>query len=518
MNKNIVYIMISFVILSVCACGGNENVTKPYNEGSALEYTEKVSEESKTETLINMTEEIIESDISEETDVFTYEMAVEFIKEADDSVHEFMGVTKEAGKNVYSEKEIYDNLEKYFEKSIIDYVLYVYQIIESESGYTYTPYDEYSNYWIDTSVDMTLVSETEGFMEIGVTFKHVWQNGLDEEIVPVRLEKMEKGWKITDISQWYNDFRYEYMPYILFDPPYFTEEIADELIKCFGTDEKENKVLLIADTDENGYILGESSERIISEDEIGGLSKYELFLAVQEIYARHGKKFSDPVLYWRFTGQDWYEPYHAVFSQETLSNVEERNIQLLIEKGRLGKEADSGYGSLYPVTDMEDRLVSEEEAACMVYRAFEMTDKVIAFDEKNLIEEESQDVIQVYSLGEYSDEEILRDYLSEWFDNEVFDYLTVIYSTWNGLYKENDGKYTISRECTYGGDAYVPYFFQKAVIQEADEEKLIVEMPFYYHGSSKTEPGKILFEKREENWIITFLSIPYYDELLQRKK
>ena len=55
-----------------------------------------------------------------------------------------------------------------------------------------------------------------------------------------------------------------------------------------------------------------------------------------------------------------------------------------------------------------------------------------------MIEEESQDVIQVYSLGEYSDEEILQEYMSEWFSNEVFDYLMVIYSTWNGLYKKAD--------------------------------------------------------------------------------
>ena len=497
--------MIFLITLGTCACGSRERTVQIQDMESELQQVEEVSKEPETEALDNPSEE----------DSFTYDEAVSFIIEADAAVHEFMGVTGDTRDTVYREEEIYEQLEKYFDESLIHYVLYVYQIRESESGYIYNPYDEYNNYWVDVSEDMTKLSENAESIEVGVTFKHTWQIRTDEEIVPVRLENTKDGWKNTSISQWYNDFRYEYMHYISFDPPYFTEEMAHELITCFGTDEEKNGASLIADTDENGYILAQSSERILSEEEISGLSKYELFLAVQEIYARHGKKFSDPVLYWRFTGQDWYEPYHDIFSEETLSEIEAENIRLFVKEGKLGEEADSGYGSLYPVMVMEEGAIAEEEAACMIYHAFEMAGQVITFDEKNLIEEESQDVIQVYSLGEYSDEEILQEYMSEWFSNEVFDYLMVIYSTWNGLYKGDDGKYTISREYTYGGNAYVPYFFRKAVIQEADENKMTVEMSFYYYGSNKTEQGEIIFEKRDNGWIITSLSVPYYDALYQ---
>lgn len=511
LNKSVIFIFIFSVIFCTCACGIRDKTTQSYYTENEPEYIEKAAE--KQEPLTNPIEGMQADGVSEkvETDAFTHEMAVAFIKEADNAIHEFMGDTQDAKNKVYSAEEIYGKLKEYFAESIIDYVLYVYQLKEGENGYTYTPYDEYDNYWIDTSKDMTKVSETEDVIEVGVTFKHVWQNGPDEESVPVRLEKIGGKWIITDISQWYNDFRYEYMPYISFDPPYFTEEMADGLIECFGTDEAGNRIVL--STDRKEYILSDSSERIISEEEVSELSKYELYLAAQEIYARHGKKFADPVLYWRFSEQIWYDPYHFVFSDEVLSEIEEENLKLIIEKGSLGKEAGINYGSLYPVTDTEEGAITEEEVSCMIYHAFEMADKVMAFDEKNLIEEESQDVIQVYSLGEYSDEEMLKRYLSDWFDEEIFDYLTVMYGTWTGLCKGDDGKYTISREGTYGGNAYVPYFFEKTVIKEADQEKLVVEMPFYYYGSMKTELGEIILEKRENKWLITSLSIPYYDEL-----
>lgn len=514
LNKSVIYIFIFSVVFCICACSRREKTTQSYYTESESEYVEIAAE--KQEPFTNSAGGTQANSVSEkvETDGFTYEMAVAFIKEADNAIHEFMGDTRAAENKVYNAEEVYGKLKEYFAESIIDYVLYVYQIKEGENGYTYAPYDEYDNYWIDTSKNMTNVSETEDVIEVGVTFKHVWQKGLDEESVPVRLEKIEGEWIITDISQWYNDFRYEYMPYISFDPPYFTEEMADGLIECFGTDETGNRIIL--STDRTEYILPASSERIISEKEISELSKYELYLAAQEIYARHGKKFADPVLYWRFSEQTWYDPYHFVFSDEVLSEIEEENLKLIIEKGNLGKEADINYGSLYPVTDIEDGAISEEEVSCMIYRAFEMADKVIAFDEKNLIEEESQDVIQVYSLGEYSDEEMLKRYLSDWFDEEIFDYLTVMYSTWTGLHKGDDGKYTISREGTYGGDTYIPYFFEKTVIKEADQEKLVAEIPFYYYGSMKTELGEIVLERRENKWMITSLSIPYYDELMQK--
>ena len=389
----------------------------------------------------------------------TAERAIAFVAEADDAVHEFMddiGVERP----VHDREEVRSRLQEYFDEGIIDYVLYICQIKETEGRYIYFPYKELNlfHYWKEFSEEMTLISQNDTYCEVGVVFRHVWNSTSDEETVPVRLEWRKDGWKIVDISQWYNDFRYYYMPEGDFDPEYFTQELAEDLEECFGTDEEGNRVIIAAEVDENGYILADSSERLLSEEEIEELSKYELYLAVQEIYARHGKKFSDPVLYWHFINQEWYKPYHFLFYEETLSEIEIENIRLLSDKGKLAERAEIAYNSLYPVT-------------------------------------------------REGEEGRLKEYLSEWFDEDIFDYLTAMYREWVCLYQDKDGNYVMDGEGILPCDK--PYFFYSVNITEAEENRMVVEMPFVNFTVST---GEFTFEKRDGKWLITNISHPYYDE------
>lgn len=343
----------------------------------------------------------------------TCEEVKTIIMETDDAMQDIMDSIENADEaRGKSREEIHSLVGEYFDEAIIDYVLFVYQIQEENGKYTHIPYAEYSNYWINTSGDISILSQGNDWCEAGVAFHHVWRMGTDEEIVPVRLEWKEDKWLITDMSQWFNDFRYYYKPDESFDPEYFTKEQAEKLIESFGTDERGRRVPITVSTDENGYILADSSKHILSENEISGLSKYECYLAVQEIYARHGKKFADPVLYGYFINKDWYEPYELVFSQEKLSEIETKNIEVLAEKGQLTWETDVDYGNLYSVLISQKDMITEEEAACMLYHAFNMADKVISFKEENLIEKRSDEVFHIYSLGDYSEEERLKNYLS----------------------------------------------------------------------------------------------------------
>ena len=47
-------------------------------------------------------------------------------------------------------------------------------------------------------------------------------------------------------------------------------------------------------TETDDYILPQSSTEVLTEEDIEGLSAEELLLARNEIYARHGRKFSTP--------------------------------------------------------------------------------------------------------------------------------------------------------------------------------------------------------------------------------
>lgn len=524
-KQQLIKIIKYIVIIVIVLCAGTLLRTK-FDAKSELinsEETSVVSEEPTTkpeEERKEIPEETVEEtvedaavDARKKEGELTAEEASAIIMEIDDAMQNIMGSIESVGEaEAKDREEIYSLVGEYFDESIIDYVLFVYQIQEEKGKYTHIPYAEYSNYWMNTSEDISILSQGNDWCEAGVTFYHAWRMKTDEEVVPIRLEWKEDRWLITDMSQWFNDFRYYYEPDESFDPEYFTKEQAEMLIADFGIDETGKRVPITVSAEENGYILAGSSEHLLSENEISGLSKYECYLAVQEIYARHGKKFSDPVLYGYFKGMDWYDPYELVFSKERISEIETENIKMLTEMKQLTWETDINYGNLYPVLNSQDDMITEEEAACMLYHAFHMADEVISFKEENFIEERSDEVFHVYSLGDYSDEEKLKNYLSNWFDEQVFDYLVMMYNTWNGLYKGEDGKFTISEGGTYAGNAYYPYPFQKVAIKAIDENTIRIEVPFCNMWEfNEKDNGTITFSRIKDNWLITAISQPYYD-------
>lgn len=56
------------------------------------------------------------------------------------------------------------------------------------------------------------------------------------------------------------------------------------------------------------YILPNASTRLLGESDLEGLSNYELALARNEIYARHGYEFSKDIFRNYFSKKTWYNP------------------------------------------------------------------------------------------------------------------------------------------------------------------------------------------------------------------
>lgn len=87
------------------------------------------------------------------------------------------------------------------------------------------------------------------------------------------------------------------------------------------------------------YILPDVSTRFYSQSELAGLSKQQLYLARNEIYARLGRKFKNADLDKYFRGKSWYQPLYepdafdakgdGVFNQYELAN---RNLIVEIER------------------------------------------------------------------------------------------------------------------------------------------------------------------------------------------
>lgn len=79
------------------------------------------------------------------------------------------------------------------------------------------------------------------------------------------------------------------------------------------------------------YILPDSSNRIIDPSEIGDFSINDMQMAINEIYARHGRKFQNKGIQDYFNGKSWYsgtvEPDD--FDESVLSDIERQNIDTL---------------------------------------------------------------------------------------------------------------------------------------------------------------------------------------------
>lgn len=86
-----------------------------------------------------------------------------------------------------------------------------------------------------------------------------------------------------------------------------------------------------ADTSE--YILPESNVRELSRDEISHLSKEQLRLARNEIFARHGMIFGVEDLDEYFSAKSWYSPTVSAeefYDKVEMSLIEEENINLIV--------------------------------------------------------------------------------------------------------------------------------------------------------------------------------------------
>lgn len=81
----------------------------------------------------------------------------------------------------------------------------------------------------------------------------------------------------------------------------------------------------------SGYMIPQSSSRRLTYADIAGLSSWQLSMARNEIYARHGRMFNDPDIRSYFQAQSWYNGYIAPenFDSSVLSDTEVYNIEFI---------------------------------------------------------------------------------------------------------------------------------------------------------------------------------------------
>ena len=107
-----------------------------------------------------------------------------------------------------------------------------------------------------------------------------------------------------------------------------TEDYPDS---GFSEDYSENSEFGLQEDIEEGIIFPNSSDSIIDEERIMGLSDEDLRYAINEIYARHGYIFKDKELLAHYRGFSWYEESikPSDFSMDLFNSVERKNMDLL---------------------------------------------------------------------------------------------------------------------------------------------------------------------------------------------
>lgn len=519
-SKRIFFLEILIPVCILMGCGVQE--TDQAQELAPEPVTVHSSEEIPQMDRMEEEEEAEEEEAAEAEDkphVFTNRTAELLLEQAEKAMEKAMERADTNNEEHPAEEEIRSYLSGYFDPDILDYVLYVYQIKIEDGKCFYNYYDHYQNFYMNADAGVQIIEQGEDYCDISVIFQHRWHRAWDEEEGTVRVEKDERGyWVITKMNQWYNDLRYYYMRDTDYEPVYLTKEAAEWLIREFGTDENGEKVQLCAQTDEDGYILQGSSEHRLTEEEIGALSRYELFLAAQEIYAENGKKFGDVFLYGYFWKKTWYEPYKGVFDENSLTEIQRYNIDLLAEAGNLGELAQAAYGNRYGKEEKAaGSPLGAEEAACIIGDAFNSLGDLFVSKPENKIEELSDDVGKYYSLGEYSSEEKLREYVSMWFSEDAFEYLMCMCSIMHGVEKDENGNYMLMRDLTLPMDQYVLDDFSGVVIKEYTDMECTVSVTFENLNARPQvmaiyNEGEMVLKREGDRWVITEISEPHYDE------
>ena len=75
-------------------------------------------------------------------------------------------------------------------------------------------------------------------------------------------------------------------------------------------------------------VFPDSSVRVLDPGEFAGLTRPQLRIARNEIFAREGRAFADPALRAYFAQFDWYHPRGMLVR---LNPIEQRNVALLTQ-------------------------------------------------------------------------------------------------------------------------------------------------------------------------------------------
>ena len=246
------------------------------------------------------------------------------------------------------EEKLYIYHREYIKDKAYDYMCEMYNIRKYAGGLAKSDSYEselnsYLRYKIDTNGEFSIKQRSKESICIQAWFKKspvLGSNMPEYSIGEIYVELCEDNkWRISKITQWYNDLAYYELGYIIdyfFSPEYSTQKDYEEFIAEYGYDSNGKQISMNLDRDiDRDEILVGSNTGLISQSvnlkKLQNLSKLSAHMACEEIYARHGKIYEDhSPEYYYFHRQSWYKE-NQKFDKDNLSAIEKENIKVIRE-------------------------------------------------------------------------------------------------------------------------------------------------------------------------------------------
>ncbi len=130
---------------------------------------------------------------------------------------------------------------------------------------------------------------------------------------------------------------------------------------------------------ESDFIFPRSSYELLTEEDVEGCSAYELYLARNEIFARHGYIFVNEDLKARFSSMDWYVPLYpeAEFRWGYLNWVEQANIALIQQQEAILEGNVQSPDYIFP-TSSYSLLTESDLQECTAYELYLARNEIFA--------------------------------------------------------------------------------------------------------------------------------------------
>lgn len=123
----------------------------------------------------------------------------------------------------------------------------------------------------------------------------------------------------------------QYNDYWNYDEYYYDEYYYDEEDGYYGSDYGDPPEEELSSFEDDDYIFPDSSKRRLTEEDLMYFQKDVLRIARNEIYARHGRKFSSEDLQEWFNSKSWYYGLYSPdqFDESVLNEYEKYNVNFI---------------------------------------------------------------------------------------------------------------------------------------------------------------------------------------------